>query len=104
MAEDYKTIGEWEARIGDQVRALRLRRNLEQVALAESAGVGLSALKRLEAGKGSSLKTFVRVVRILDRSDWLEALSPPVTVSPLLMARGKPQRMRASTQRKKGDK
>lgn len=104
MSTDYRTIEEWEARMGEQVRALRLRRNLEQASLAESAGVGISAIKNLEGGKGSTLKTLIRVARILGRQDWLESLAPPVTISPLQMAKGQPQRVRASRQRKKAEK
>jgi dihydroorotase len=43
---------ELEIRLGEQLRALRLRRNVDQQTLATNAGVALSALKNVESGKG----------------------------------------------------
>ena len=66
---------------------MRIRSNQEQTELAERAGVSVGALKNLEGGKGSSLKTLIKVARALGRTDWLEALEPKVTVSPMQMLR-----------------
>jgi transcriptional regulator with XRE-family HTH domain len=95
------TTEEWEVELGQQVRALRLRHNLDQRALAEQAGVGLTALKNLESGKGARIKTLIKVLRMLDRADWLETLAPAVSISPLQMLRAKPVRQRASVPRSK---
>ena len=78
---------ELERRLGEQLRALRIRAELDQVQLAALAGVGLSAVKSLESGKGSTLKTLVRVVRALGCTSWLDALAPQVSVSPLQLMR-----------------
>jgi transcriptional regulator with XRE-family HTH domain len=78
---------ELEQRLGEQLRALRIRAELDQVQLAALAGVGLSAVKSLESGKGSTLKTLVRVVRALGCTSWLDALAPQVSVSPLQLMR-----------------
>ena len=78
---------ELEQRLGEQLRALRIRAELDQVQLAALAGVGLSAVKSLENGKGSTLKTLVRVVRALGCTSWLDALAPQVSVSPLQLMR-----------------
>ncbi|KJF17386.1 helix-turn-helix transcriptional regulator [Acidithrix ferrooxidans] len=85
----YRTIEEWETLVGEQVRAMRIANDLDQTRLAELANVSVGALSNLERGKGSSLKTVVAVVRALDRTDWIEALVPPVTVSPIQMLRAK---------------
>jgi transcriptional regulator with XRE-family HTH domain len=85
----HRTVEEWEALVGAEVRAARIAANVDQASLAARADVSVGALKNLEAGKGSSLKTVVRVVRALDRTDWLEALAPPITVSPLAMLAAK---------------
>ncbi len=79
----YDTSDEWERELGRQVRATRLAADIDQVTLAGHADVSLGALKNLEAGKGSTVRTMVRVVRALDRTDWLQALAPAVAVSPL---------------------
>jgi transcriptional regulator with XRE-family HTH domain len=95
-----KTADEWEAELGQQLRALRLRQNINQQQLAGQAGVALNAVKNLEAGKGTTLSSLVKVLRALGRADWLGTLAPPVSVSPLQMLKGRPVRQRAS--RRKG--
>ncbi|MDA8038124.1 MAG: helix-turn-helix transcriptional regulator [Actinomycetota bacterium] len=85
----HQTIEEWEALVGEQVRASRVARDLDQARLAALADVSVGALSNLERGKGSSLRTVVAVVRALGRTDWLEALAPPVTVSPMHMLHAK---------------
>jgi transcriptional regulator with XRE-family HTH domain len=84
-----RTTGEWEAILGGEVRAARIAANFDQAELARRADISLGAVKNLEGGKGSSLKTLVRVVRALGRTEWLESLTPPITVSPLAMLRSK---------------
>ena len=96
---DASTTTEWEAQLGTQLRALRLRQDLDQVQLAQRAGVALNAVKHLEAGKGATLSSFIKVLRALDRTDWLAALAPSISVSPLQMLRAQQPRQRASRRR-----
>ena len=95
-----KTTEDWETELGEQVRQLRLRANLDQQSLARRAGIGLSALKNLESGKGATLKTLIKTLRALDRAAWLETLAPNVSISPLQMLKTQPARQRASRPRK----
>jgi transcriptional regulator with XRE-family HTH domain len=90
---------ELETSLGNGLRNLRLQKNLDQVSLAERAGVSLTALKNLEAGQ-ATLKTLVRVTRALGRQDWLMSLSPPVSINPLHMVRNSPTRQRAGRRTK----
>lgn len=96
------TVGEWEGVVGRQIRAARVSSGLDQAHLASLANVSLATLSNLERGKGSTLKTLVAVVRALGRTDWLENLAPPITVSPMQMLRAKqrgtnpPMRVRPS--------
>ena len=83
------TVGEWEAKIGRQIRAARVASGFDQARLASLANVSLATLSNLERGKGSTLKTLVAVARALGRTDWLESLAPEVTVSPMQMLRAK---------------
>ena len=94
------TSEEWEVEIGEQLRALRLRQNVDQRQLANRAGVALNAVKSLEAGRGATVTSLVKVVRTLGRSDWFRALAPPVSISPLQMLTAKPARRRVSVKRK----
>ncbi len=84
-----RTVQEWEAHLGEQVRAARIAANLDQATVAELADLSIGAVKNLEGGKGSSLKSLIRVLRVLDRTDWLDALAPPITISPLHMLAAK---------------
>ena len=103
LMETDKTVEEWEFDLGEQMRALRLRANLDQITLADRAGIGLTAVKNLESGKGATLKTLIKALRALDRAYWLSSLAPPVSISPLQMLNAKPARPRASRRRIKNE-
>ncbi|HQT94116.1 MAG: hypothetical protein B7Z61_10165 [Acidobacteria bacterium 37-71-11] len=90
---------DWATELGDHLRALRLRLELDQRQLAARAGVGLNAVKNLESGKGATVRSLVRVLRALDRTDWLSALAPQVTVSPLQVLKARRPRQRAARKR-----
>lgn len=92
---DSLTTKEWELKIGDQIRSLRLRMNIEQSVVAEQGGISTTALKNLESGKGASIKTLIKVLRVLNRVEWLLTLAPPITISPLQMLSKKTARVRA---------
>ncbi len=89
VERSYRTIEEWEALVGQQIRRSRIDLDLDQAALAALADISIAALSNLERGKGSSLKTVVAVVRALDRTDWLEGLAPPLNVSPMQKLRAR---------------
>jgi len=89
-------LEELEAGFGEHLRALRLRQNIDQRQLASRAGVALNVVKRLEAGKGATVRSLVKVLRTLGRADWLSTLAPAVSISPLQMLKAKPARRRAS--------
>ena len=87
---------EVEVELGRQVRALRLRQDLNQRQLAERAGIALNAVKNLESGKGATLRTLTQTLRVLNRVEWLNTLAPAVSISPIQMLRTKAPRQRAS--------
>jgi len=99
-----RTAEEWEQYVGEQVRVLRLRKNMTQQEVAQRAQVSLSTLANLEAGKGSTLKTLAAILNVLQRTDVFEALAPSVAVSPLQLAQLGKERQRARpAQTKKAD-
>jgi transcriptional regulator with XRE-family HTH domain len=53
------TIGELEAEMGEQIKSLRLKKNITLATLALHAGCSVSALKNLETGNGSTLRTLI---------------------------------------------
>lgn len=94
-----RTLGHVATGLGEQLRALRLRQNIDQQQLASRAGMALNAVKNLESGKGGTTRSLLKVVRALGREDWLDALAPQVSISPLQALARKPTRQRASRKR-----
>ena len=90
------TVEELEATLGENIKTLRLQKNIARHRLCDAAGISQSALRHLEAGEGATIKTLVRVVRALNKQDWLAALAPEVSINPLSMVRSKSVRQRAS--------
>ena len=77
-----------EVELGRDVRRIRLRQDLTQQELARDANISLSALKGLEAGHGSGIRTLILVARALGRTDWLESFAPrEPLISPMQMLR-----------------
>ena len=94
MDLSFLTPPELQKKLGEQLRALRLNRNLSQRQVAEKGGLSLRTLINLEAGAGSSLDSFVRVLKALEATDAIAMLVPEPRVSPLalLKRRNAPRR------------
>ena len=67
---------EWEKKLGKAIRALRIAKNARQQDLAKSANISLTALRNLEAGRGSTLHSFILVLRALGETELLQSLAP----------------------------
>jgi len=83
----FKSPGELQAAFGKQLKELRIAKNLNQITTAEKAGISEKALRNLEAGRGSSIETLVRVLKALDSLDGLRLLAPKPSVGPLALLR-----------------
>ncbi len=94
-----RTADQLATALGNQLRALRLRQNIDQQQLAARAGVALNAVKHLESGKGGTTRSLLKVLRALGREDWIDALSPQVSISPLEALTRRRPRQRASGNR-----
>lgn len=89
------------ARLGDSLRAYRLRRNLSHQKLAEEIGISRPTLSRLESGSGT-IANLIAALRALRRLDLLDALLEPPMESPLQAAvNAGHQRIRAGKRRVK---
>lgn len=71
-----------QQRIGDKIRALRLRQNITQVNLASDAQVSLSSVKKIERGQIGSFDSLIRVLRVLGKLDVLQQLVEEEEMSP----------------------
>jgi len=100
---DFYTLSDKgiERELGHRIKALRLRKNITQKALAESATLSVNAIKSLESGRGK-LSTLIAVLRELSALDQLDNFIPETVISPLQLAKmqGK-HRERASGYRQK---
>ncbi len=99
---DYYSITDSaiEEEIGARLKALRLRRDITQQALADATGLSVTAIKGIESG-GGRLSTIVAVLRELSALDQLDNFIPKITISPLQLARRKgKQVLRASGRRR----
>jgi transcriptional regulator with XRE-family HTH domain len=92
-----QTLGEQELELGENLKRLRLNKNCDQKTLAARAGVSVRALRNLEAGQGSSLKTLLSVVRALGREAWLQTIAPVATINPLTLTSCATKRLRATS-------
>lgn len=71
--------------IGFRIKEYRIRQSLQQKELAESAGVSLDTVSRLEQGKNISFDKLICVLRVLDMLENIEDFIPEPPISPLLM-------------------
>jgi transcriptional regulator with XRE-family HTH domain len=84
---------DYERRVGDQVRTLRIDAGLDQRELADRANLSLGTVQAIERGRGSTLGSLIRVARALDRAEWLDELDPAGDdISPIEMLRASRRR------------
>jgi transcriptional regulator with XRE-family HTH domain len=92
-----QTRGELELDLGEKLKRLRLNKNCDQKTLAARADVSVRALRNIEAGQGSTVKTLLSVVRALGRESWLQTIAPVATINPLTLTSRASMRVRATS-------
>ena len=70
------------ARIGEKLKAVRLKQNITQQSLAEAANVSLSTIKKIEKGEIGSFDSLLRLLRSLGKLDVLQQLVDEEKLSP----------------------
>lgn len=68
----------------------------DQAPNSERAGISVRALRNLESGNGSTLRTLIQVLRSIGRESWPDTIAPVPTVNPLMLTRQAKPRRRAS--------
>ena len=71
-----------QQRIGEKLKVVRLKQNITQQSLAESAEVSLSTVKKIENGEIKSFNSLLRVMRILGKLDSIQSLIEEEQLSP----------------------
>jgi transcriptional regulator with XRE-family HTH domain len=85
------------AQIGAYIRHHRLLQSKSQDDLSHAAGISRSTLSLLERGETVTLGTLIRVLRVLDQWQVMDAFVVPRTISPLALAKAeRKQRKRAA--------
>lgn len=89
------------AELGKRLAQRRLELKLTQADLAEQAGISKRTLERIETGATTQFSTLIRILRVLELLDGLEALIPESGPRPmdLLRLKGR-QRQRAPRKKK----
>ena len=98
-----------QSKIGLRLKAVRLKQNITQQALAEESGVSLSSVKKIEKGEIGSFDSLLRVLRTLGKLDVLLPLVEEEQLSPseyyeLVNKASKAQRKRAAGKSTKKNK
>lgn len=89
------TPEELEEMLGEDVKALRLQKNIDRKTLCARAGISEHALRNLEGGKGATLKTLIKTLKALKREDTLAQIAPRTSINPLHLVKEGAQRQRA---------
>ena len=71
-----------QSKIGEQLKAVRLKQNITQQRLAEDSGVSLSSVKKIENGEIRSFESLLRVLRTLGKLEVLQPLVEEEQISP----------------------
>lgn len=69
-------------KIGNHLKAARLKQNITQQSLADAAGVSLSSLKKIEKGEIRTFDSLLRVLRTLGKLDVLQPLVDEEQMTP----------------------
>ena len=70
------------AKIGEKIKATRLKQNITQQSLSEAANVSLSSIKKIEKGEIRSFDSLLRLLRTLGKLDTLQQLVEEEQMSP----------------------
>lgn len=69
-------------RIGEKIKAIRLKRNITQQSLADASSISLSSVKKVENGEIGSFDTLLRILRTLGMLESISALFEEEQLSP----------------------
>ena len=82
--DDIYTLSDTQLskRIGEKLKAIRLKRNITQQSLAEAASISLSSVKKVENGEIGTFDTLLRILRTLGMLESISQLFEEEHLSP----------------------
>jgi transcriptional regulator with XRE-family HTH domain len=100
-----KQNDDFEIELGDAIRQVRIRKGYPLEDVAARANLSPNTVRAIELGRGSSLATLIKVLRVLDElymlADWIDAKQTFSPIKALRLSQGKPETpQRVSVKRK----
>jgi len=81
--------------LGKRLARMRKQQRHSQQQLADQAGLGVATLRRIEAGQDSQFSSWIKLLKVLNRTGVIESMVPENFDSPMAEAlRGKKQQRR----------
>ncbi|MEX2485356.1 MAG: helix-turn-helix transcriptional regulator [Brumimicrobium sp.] len=77
-----KLDGEIMIEVGEKLKQLRLNKNYTQKELAATVGVNRRLIGEIEAGKGTSLLVFIKILKVFNKTDKLLEILESSSISP----------------------
>ncbi|MDR1954149.1 MAG: helix-turn-helix transcriptional regulator [Clostridiales Family XIII bacterium] len=106
-----KQNDDFEIELGGAIRKARIRKGYPLEDVAARANLSPNAVRAIELGRGSSLATLIKVLRVLDElyilEDWIDAKQTFSPIEALRQSQGKsetPQRVSRKAQVKRESK
>lgn len=85
-------LADLKKKLGEDIRSIRILRDLTREELCDLARVSMNALRRLETNGSATTTTLISVLIVLRKVDWLNNLAPVISINPLNMVDGKPRK------------
>lgn len=94
---EKQIIGE----IGKRLKTFRLNQDITQKELGEMIGKGADEISKIENGKPVTMISFLRILRALNRLEYLDKILEPPTISPLRMRELESEKRKRASKTKK---
>jgi len=89
--------------LGAQLKQIRLNKNLTQKELNEMSGLSRSAISDLENNGNGSMRSFVRILRTLEKLEILNHFITDVPISPVQVAKMRGKIRKRASGKRQGD-
>ena len=86
-------------RLGQEIKRMRLERNMSQAEVAERAGLDRTTVGKLEAGRAATLLTVVQVLRAMNKLDLLDPFHAEPQPTPYMLVEAQEKYLRKQRKR-----
>ncbi|WP_051645384.1 helix-turn-helix transcriptional regulator [Labrenzia sp. DG1229] len=83
--------------LGARLARARKQRGFSQEGLAQESGLGVATLRRVEAGEGSQLESWLKLLKALQMISGVDSLLPESIESPMAQARSQSGKKKRNT-------